>query len=62
MKHSRARSPEAIEFARTQRANSNEFAATNWSWVRNRQICRQSFAASIRFLLTLEAVLRRIAR
>ncbi len=43
MKRSRARSPEAIEFARRQRATINEFAATVWQWVRNRQICNQKF-------------------
>ena len=43
MKHSRARDPEAIEFARDQRATANEFARTVWQWVRNRQVCRQKF-------------------
>ena len=43
MKHSRARSPEAIQFARDQRATANEFARTVWQWVRNRQVCRQKF-------------------
>jgi very-short-patch-repair endonuclease len=43
MKRSRARSPEAIEFARSQRASANEFAKTIWQWVRNRQICHQKF-------------------
>ncbi len=43
MKHSRARSPEAIEFARLQRATANEFAQTLWQWVRKRQICKQKF-------------------
>jgi len=41
MKRSRARAPEAIEFARWQRAAANEFARTVWQWVRNRQICAQ---------------------
>ena len=43
MKRSRARSPEAIEFARDQRVTANEFARTVWQWVRNRQVCRQKF-------------------
>ena len=41
MNRSRARDPEAIEFARDQRAAANEFARTVWQWVRNRQVCRQ---------------------
>jgi very-short-patch-repair endonuclease len=43
MKRSRARSPEAIAFARAQRATANEFTRTVWQWVRNRQICNQKF-------------------
>jgi very-short-patch-repair endonuclease len=43
MKRSRAKSPEAIEFARSQRATANEFADIVWQWVRNRQICQQKF-------------------
>jgi very-short-patch-repair endonuclease len=43
MKRSRARSPEAIDFARSQRATANEFARTVWQWVRNRQISGQKF-------------------
>jgi len=43
LKRSRARSPEAIEFARAQRAGGNEFADRVWQWVRNRQICKQKF-------------------
>ena len=43
MERSRARSPDAIEFARGQRAAANEFARTVWQWVRNRQICDQKF-------------------
>jgi len=43
MKRSRARSPEALEFARMQRATTNEFARTVWQWVRNRQIHKQKF-------------------
>ena len=43
MKHSRARSPVAIEFARDQRAAANEFAQTVWQWVRREQVCRQKF-------------------
>jgi very-short-patch-repair endonuclease len=41
MKRSRARSPEAIEFARTERATANEFANALWQRVRNRQIAGQ---------------------
>jgi len=43
MKRSRARSPEAIEFARGERATANEFARIVWQWIRNRQICQQKF-------------------
>jgi very-short-patch-repair endonuclease len=43
MKRSRARSEEAIEFARTQRASANEFAATVWQWIRNRKCYGQKF-------------------
>lgn len=43
MKHTRARDPEAIEFARDQRATANEFAQTVWQWVASRQVCRQEF-------------------
>ena len=43
MKRSRARSPEAIEFARAERATANEFASTVWQWVRNRGIANQKF-------------------
>jgi very-short-patch-repair endonuclease len=43
MKQGRIRNPEAIEFARDQRARANEFAFTVWQWVRNRGICRQKF-------------------
>ena len=43
MKRSQAREPEAIQFARDQRARANEFAQTVWQWVRNRQICGQKF-------------------
>jgi very-short-patch-repair endonuclease len=43
MKRSRARSPEAIEFARAERATTNEFASTVWQWVRNRRIANQKF-------------------
>lgn len=43
MNHTRARSPEAIEFARSQRAMANEFASTIWQWIRNRQIYSQKF-------------------
>ena len=43
MERSRARSAEAVEFARVQRATANEFALTVWQWVRNRQIGKQKF-------------------
>ena len=43
MKRSQAREPQAIQFARDQRARANEFAQTVWQWVRNRQICGQKF-------------------
>ena len=43
MKRSPARSPEAISFARDERAKSNEFASTIWQWIRTRQICHQKF-------------------
>ncbi|HEY2828208.1 MAG TPA: endonuclease domain-containing protein [Pirellulales bacterium] len=43
MKRSRARSPDAIEFAKSERATANEFAGTVWQWVRNRQICKAKF-------------------
>jgi very-short-patch-repair endonuclease len=43
MKRSRARSPDAIEFARAERATANEFASTVWQWVRNRRIANQKF-------------------
>ncbi|MFN7731018.1 MAG: endonuclease domain-containing protein [Pirellula sp.] len=38
MKRSRARSSDAIEFARAQRRTSNEFSDTVWQWIRNRQV------------------------
>lgn len=38
VKRSRARSPESTEFERNQRRTSNDFAATVWQWIRNRQI------------------------
>jgi very-short-patch-repair endonuclease len=43
MQRSRARSPEAIGFAHTERATANQFAGTVWQWVRNRQIAGQKF-------------------
>jgi very-short-patch-repair endonuclease len=43
MIRSRARSPAAIKFARTERATANDFANTVWQWIRNRQICGQKF-------------------
>ena len=42
MKHSRARSPEAIEFARDQRATANEFVQSVWQWGQSRQVCHQN--------------------
>jgi very-short-patch-repair endonuclease len=47
MKRSRARSPEAIVFARAERATANEFANTVWQWVRNRRICNQKFRREV---------------
>ena len=47
MKRSRARSSEAIEFARGERARANEFAETVWQWIRNRQICDQKFRREV---------------
>jgi very-short-patch-repair endonuclease len=47
MKRSRARSPAAINFARTERATSNDFAQTIWQWVRNRQIHGQKFRREV---------------
>lgn len=43
MKRRRARSPEAIKFARFERATANEFSRTIWQWIRNRQIYNQKF-------------------
>ena len=43
MKRNRGRTPEAIQFARDQRAMANEFAQTVWQWVRNRQVSGQKF-------------------
>jgi very-short-patch-repair endonuclease len=43
IKHTRARAPEAIEFARDQRATANDFARTVWQWIRNRQVRQQKF-------------------
>ena len=40
---SRKRSPEAIEFARQQRANANEFARNVWQMVRARRCRGQKF-------------------
>ncbi|WP_254507065.1 DUF559 domain-containing protein [Anatilimnocola floriformis] len=42
-KRTAARAPEAIQFARDQRATGNEFVQTVWVWIRNRQIYRQKF-------------------
>jgi very-short-patch-repair endonuclease len=43
MRRSRARSREAIEFAKQQRATANEFSSTVWQWLRNRQCHGQKF-------------------
>jgi very-short-patch-repair endonuclease len=43
LQRSRARSPNAIEFAGSQRVTANEFASTVWQWIRNRQFRRQKF-------------------
>ena len=43
MKRSSSRSPEGIEFARSQRATANEFVDLVWQGVRNRRICNQKF-------------------
>ena len=37
MKRSRARSEDAIHFAKSQRRQANEFAWLVWQWIRNRQ-------------------------
>jgi very-short-patch-repair endonuclease len=47
MKRSQARSQEAIDFARNQRKNSNEFAFMVWQWLRNRQCCKQKFRREV---------------
>ena len=43
MKRSKARSQEAIQFARSQRAAANDYAQAVWQWIRNRQVCGQKF-------------------
>jgi very-short-patch-repair endonuclease len=43
MNRTPARSPAAINFARSERASANEFASTVWQWLRNRQIRNQKF-------------------
>ena len=43
IKRTPARSEASIEFARDQRQMANEFAATVWQWLRNRQIERRKF-------------------
>jgi very-short-patch-repair endonuclease len=43
MRRSEARSQEAIEFAKLQRATANEFSATIWQWLRNRRCHGQKF-------------------
>ena len=37
------RNPEAIEFARNQRATANEFASDVWQFVRDRRCCGEKF-------------------
>jgi very-short-patch-repair endonuclease len=43
MKRSHGRSEESIEFAKSQRQTSNEFASNVWQWIRNRQCYNQKF-------------------
>jgi very-short-patch-repair endonuclease len=43
IKRTPARSEASIDFARDQRQMANEFAATVWQWLRNRQIERRKF-------------------
>ena len=47
MKRSKARSTENIDFARSQRQSSNEFASTVWQWIRNRLCCNQKFRREV---------------
>ena len=47
MKRSSSRSEEAIDFAKSQRRTSNEFADLAWQWLRNRQICQQKFRREV---------------
>ena len=42
-KKSKARSPEAIEFARSQRRNQNDFATTVWQMLRSPRCCGRKF-------------------
>ena len=43
MRHSKSLSKEAIDFARSQRQEANEFAWTVWQWLRNRKCHGQKF-------------------
>ena len=43
MRRSKARSKEAIQFAKSQRKESNEFTWIVWQWLRNRQCHGQKF-------------------
>ena len=43
IKRTPARSEASIDFAHDQRQMANEFAATVWQWLRNRQIERRKF-------------------
>jgi very-short-patch-repair endonuclease len=43
MKHTPARDPEAIEFARGPAPRQVDSRETVWQWVESRQVCRQKF-------------------
>ncbi|MDX1927272.1 MAG: endonuclease domain-containing protein [Pirellulaceae bacterium] len=47
MTRSCERSAEAIEFARTQRQEANEFAWTVWQWIRGRKFHGQKFRREV---------------
>ncbi len=47
MPHGRLRTKKAIEFARTQRKEANEFARTVWRWLRNRRCLNQKFRREV---------------
>ena len=47
MTRSRERSAEAIEFARRQRKEANEFAWTVWQWIRGRKCHGQKFRREV---------------